>query len=304
MENTAVGPIPYQTTPVSSSTQISDFLNSNNFVAKISFLFLVMVVVVVLFQLIMRYLLFLYSPPATVKLLDGMVDASNLKVINQDITQSPQMLVTHSTNQEGGIEFTWSVWLLIKNLSSGADFNSNVYHNVFFKGNYNPYTGTDPRCQGLNHPNQAPGLYIVRDSNTSSASVQVLMDTFQQSSVYAIANECYVTNPVIVPHIPLDTWVNVVIRCKGNILDVYVNGVIANSVTLVGVPKQNYGNIYVAANGGFNGNIASLIYRNKAASNKEIWEIYQQGPNTKSIDPGLDQFSKSNFLAFNWYLRN
>ena len=24
----------------------------------------------------------------------------------------------------------------------------------------------------------------------------------------------------------------------------------------------------------------------------------------ESIDPGLDQFSKNNFLAFNWYLRN
>jgi hypothetical protein len=298
MENLAT-PITYQSTPVSRTTQIKDFLNSNNFIAKISFLFLIIFVVVVLFQVIMRYLVYLYSPPKTVKLLDGMVTGTSMKVINQDITQSPTMLVTHSTNKEGGIEFTWSVWIFINNLD-----DAHLFHNVFFKGNYNPYSGTDTGCTGLNIPNNGPGLYIVNDAHTRSASLQILMDTFQQSSSYLIGSKCKVTNPVIVPHIPLNTWVNAVIRCKGNILDVYVNGVIANSVSLVGVPKQNYGNVYVAAAGGFNGNIASLVYMNHGASNKEIWDIFQKGPNTKSIDPNLTSFSTPNYLSFNWYMAN
>jgi hypothetical protein len=299
---TLANTIPSPVAPASTGTQIKDFLNSNNFIAKISFLVLVVFVVIVLFQFIMRYLLYLYSPPKTVKLLDGMVSASSMKVINQDLRQSPTMLVTHSSNKEGGIEFTWSVWVFVDNLTNSTA--SNIYHNVFFKGNYNTYSGTDTNCNGLNIPNNGPGLYIVEDVHTRSASLQVLMDTFQQASSYLIGEKCMVTNPVIVPHIPLGTWVNAVIRCKGNILDVYVNGVIANSVVLVGVPKQNYGNVYVAANGGFNGNIASLTYMSHGASNKEIWDIYQKGPNTKSLDPSLNSFSTPNYLSFGWYMAN
>jgi hypothetical protein len=300
MENLNNNPITYEKAAVTVPTQIKDFLNSNNFVAKVSFLFLIIFVVVVFFQIIMRYLFYLYSPPASVKLVDGMISAGSMKMIAQDITQSPNMLVTHSTNKEGGIEFTWSVWVFIKSLST----SNRIFHNVFFKGNYNPYSGVSRNCQGLNIPNNAPGLYIVNDSSTRSASLQVLMDTFQQASSFVNGTECSVPNPLSVPHIPLDTWVNVVIRCTGNILDCYVNGVIANSVSLVGVPKQNYGNIYVAADGGFDGNISSLIYMKHAASNKEIWQIFQKGPNTKSIDADLNNFSKANFLSFNWYLVN
>lgn len=289
--------------PVSRSTQVKDFLNSNNFIAKISFLFLVIFVVIVLFQLIMRYLVHLYSPPKTVKLLDGMVSATSMNVITQDISQSPTMLVTHSSNKENGIEFTWSVWVFVDNLDS-INYTNGIFHNVFFKGNYNPYSGSDSNCTGLNIPNNGPGLYIVNDSKSRSASLQVLMDTFQQSSSQIIGESCKVTNPIIVPHIPLKTWVNVVIRCNGNILDVYVNGVIANSISLIGVPKQNYGDIYVAANGGFNGNIASLIYMNHSASNKDIWDIYQKGPNTKSIDPAMQTFKTPNYLSFGWYMAN
>jgi hypothetical protein len=297
---TPTSPIPYDRAPVSTTMQINDFLNSNNFVAKVSFLFLVIIVVIVLFQLIIRYLLKLYSPPASVNLMNGMISASSMKMIAQDITQSPNMLVTHSSNKDGGIEFTWSVWIFVKSLSS----SKNLFNNVFFKGNYNPYVGSDKDCIGLNIPNNAPGLYIVNDSSSRSASLQVLMDTFQQSSSFLRGTDCSVPNPLIVPHIPLDTWVHVVIRCTGNILDCYVNGVIANSVSLVGVPKQNYGNIYVAANGGFDGNISSLVYMNHAASNKEIWQLFQKGPNTNSIDADLNSFSKANFLSFNWYLVN
>lgn len=300
--------------PTSSGTQIKDFLNSNNFVAKVSFLFLIIFVIIVLFQIIMRYLVYLYSPHKKVKLINGMVSASSMKTINQDMSQSPTMLVTPSTNKDGGIEFTWSVWIYIDTLetvSSTIATDGKIYYNVFFKGNYNPYSGT--ACTGLNIPNNAPGLYIVKDTGSNSAAIEVLMDTYTQASSYittstviggSVQTTCNIPNSVIVPHIPLDAWVNVVIRCTGNVLDVYVNGVIANSDNLVGVPKQNYGNVYVASNGGFNGNISDLTYMSYSASNKEIWNIYQKGPNTKSLDPELKDKPNGNFLSFGWYMAN
>lgn len=286
----------------SATKQVKEFLSSNNFIAKVSFIFLVIFGVIFLFHMIIQILIYWYSPKGKVMLLNGMVDANQMKVITQDIT-NPTQLIIPSKNQSDGIEFTWSVWIYIANLAT-LNYSDAINHNVFFKGNFNSYTGQNVSCKNINIPNNAPGLYIVNDPNSSSAALQVLMDTYTQSSAYLTGSNCTTVNPVIVPHIPLDNWVHVVIRCKGNMLDVYVNGVIANSTVLVGVPKQNNGNVYVAANGGFNGNIASLLYMNRGATNVEILNIYQQGPNTTPLDGTATSYVKPNYLAFNWYMNN
>ena len=286
----------------SGSSQIKDFINSNNFIAKISFLFLIIFGVIFMFHIIIQILIYWFSPKGTVMLLDGMVDANQMTIITQDIT-NPKQLIIPSTNRTDGIEFTWSVWIYIANLAS-VNYSNAINQNVFFKGNFNSYTGQNVSCQNINVPNNAPGLYIVNDSNSMSAALQILMDTYTQSSAYITGSSCTTVNPVIIPHIPLDTWVHVVIRCKGNMLDVYVNGVIANSTVLLGVPKQNNGNVYVAANGGFNGNIASLLYMNRGATNVEILNLYQKGPNTKPLNGASTSFSTPNYLAFNWYMNN
>ena len=51
-----------------------------------------------------------------------------------------------------------------------------------------------------------------------------------------------------------------------NTLDVYINGSIIKSHHLHGVPKQNYGDVYIAPNGGFAGYISNLWYYNYALS--------------------------------------
>ena len=40
-------------------------------------------------------------------------------------------------------------------------------------------------------------------------------------------------------------------------MDIYANGTIVRSLQLTGVPKQNYGNVYVGANGGFDGYVSN-----------------------------------------------
>lgn len=285
--------------PVSRFTQIKDFMDSNNFVAKITFLIFVLFICLLAYQLMIRIIVYIYSPKNNVILLDGTVNASVMRTISQSAT-SPSHLVIPSTNQQGGIEFTWSVWIYITELSSYT-----IYNPVFFKGTFNPYSGKDTsRCGSLNMSTNAPGLYVVSDSNTRSATLQVMMDTTQKPSTFEVNGECAVSNQVNVPHIPLNNWVNVVIRCTGNEIDVYVNGVIANSVTLSGVPKQNNGDIYVAPNGGFNGFISTLQYMNKSATNAEIQALYQKGPNKKALDDTMAPVSKTNYFAFNWYATN
>ena len=137
------------------------------------------------------------------------------------------------------------------------------YMGAFFsKGN------SDLQQNGLINPNNAPGLYIAPNSNT----LVVMMNTFN------VINE-----EILIPDIPLNKWVNVIIRCENTTLDVYINGTITRSINLIGVPKQNYGDVYVAMNGGFSGNISNLWYYNYALGTSKIQDIASDGPNTTMI---------------------
>ena len=55
-------------------------------------------------------------------------------------------------------------------------------------------------------------------------------------------------------------------------MDVYINGTIALRHIFNSVPKQNYGNVYVNMNNGFNGLLSDLWYHDYALSGTQIDE--------------------------------
>jgi len=259
-----------------------DFLNSNSVVAKVAFLLLVLFVFIILLRLgitILGYF-FAYSDGSP-KLINGMVDARQLIVIPQDPESEGSITINRSVNANEGIEFTWSVWIFIDDLT----YNSGQYRCVFYKGNdfaKNP----DAEVQGLNFPNNAPGLYIAPNTN----SLVIMMNTFN------VINE-----EIIVNDIPLNKWVNVIIRCQNNTLDVYINGMITKSHNLHGVPRQNYGDVFIAANGGFSGYISNLWYYNYALGTTEIAKISKKGPNTTMTGTNSIDIKKSDYLSLRWF---
>ena len=182
-----------------------------------------------------------------------MVDAKQLIVIPQEPGSEGSVTIARSTNADEGIEFTWSVWVYIDDLT----YNSGRYRCVFYKGNDYAKNPNAQESQGLNFPNNAPGLYISPNTN----SLVVMMNTFN------VINE-----EITIDDIPLNKWVNVIIRCQNNTLDIYINGTIVKSHHLHGVPKQNYGDVYVAPNGGFSGYISNLWYYNYALGT--AWGAY------------------------------
>ena len=110
-----------------------------------------------------------------------------------------------------------------------------------------------------------------------------------------------INEEITIPDIPLNKWVNVIIRCKNTTLDVYVNGTIARSINLIGVPKQNYGDVYVAMNGGFNGYISDLWYFNYSLGTSAIQNILTKGPNTKMINDNGMTSNVYNYLSLRWF---
>jgi hypothetical protein len=271
----------------SSNTYVSatkEFLDSNSLVAKIAFLLLILFLFLILLRLGISLLGYFFSPSTSPKLVDGMVDAKQLIVIPQDPETEGAITISRSVNATEGIEFTWSVWIFIEDLT----YLSDKYRCVFYKGNdfsSNP-NATDKQQQGLNFPNNAPGLYLAPNTN----SLVVFMNTFN------VINE-----EITIDDIPINKWVNVIIRCQNNTLDIYINGTITKSHSLHGVPKQNYGNVYIAPNGGFDGYLSNLWYYSYALGTSEISNLVAKGPNTKMSGSSSMAMKNPNYLSLRWF---
>lgn len=255
-----------------------DFLESNSLIAKISFLLLVILLFVILLKIGINLLEWFLSPVKSPLLINGMIDASQMLTFTQDPSQNNSVTIFRSDNARDGIEFTWSVWLYIKDTVP-----INNYQHIFHKGNYSF------KRNGLNQPNNAPGLYISPDMNNTK-SLTLIMNTFQS-----------INEQIIIDNIPLNKWVNVIIRCENNVVDVYINGMIASSHKLHGIPKQNFGDVFVAANGGFNGFISNLSYYNYGLGIKSIENISSDGPNTYMSSGSLSSNIFSDYLSLRWF---
>ncbi len=281
-----------QISSVSSNKYIDatqEFLESNSLVAKATFLLFVLFLYMMLFRIGMMIIMYFYGPSSVQKLVDGIIPANSSKItIGQDPKISGAQTIYRSNNEVNGIEFTWSVWLYIN--KDVVDSSFSKYKHIFHKGNL------DIGSNGLNNPNNAPGLYISPlTTSINDLELTVVMNTFDNYD-----------EKITIPNIPLNKWFNIIIRCKNTVLDVYVNVSIAKSTPLTGVPKQNFGDVFVTNNGGFNGQLAYLFCYNKALGIADIQSIMSKGPSkyaaTIAGSRGMGLINTSaNYLSTQWY---
>lgn len=257
-----------------------DFLQSNSLVAKFAFLLLVIVVFVIAIRAAASLLGWVFSLSKSPYLVNGMVDAKQMIVIPQDPNDSNAIPVTRSDDQSEGIEFTYSVWLFIDDLV----YQQGQFRHIFHKGNDNINYDQRP-FKGMNEPNNAPGLYIAPNTN----ALVVVMNTFNN-----------INEKVVIDDIPINKWVCVQIRVENRTLDAYINGKLTKRLMLAGVPKQNYGDVYVAMNGGFSGYISDLRYFNSALGTAQIQRIVDKGPNLQMTGDSIDK-SKPRYLSLRWF---
>lgn len=271
-----------------------NFLQSNTLVAKFAFLILAIIVFFMLLSIGSSIIKWIFSPSPSPILIKGMIDAKRMKVIEQDpsVTGSIPILRSGSGDpgagpgsgpgvDDSGMEFTWSVWIYVDDFT----YKQGEYKHVFHKGNLQPAApgGEDA---GLSMPNNAPGLYITPNTN----GLLVIMNSFTN-----------IKEEVEIQDLPLNKWVNVIIRLRNQRqLDVYINGVLTERKMLSDVARQNYGKVYVAANGGFDGFIDSLRYFNWAIGVNKIQEIVDAGPDLTARDNDLSK-SVPHYLSTRWF---
>lgn len=252
-----------------------DFVESNGMIAKFAFLILVVLIFVTALQAGSTFLSWLMSPKKNPILIDGMIDARHMKIIPQNPSKKNSIPILRSVNDVDGLEFTWSAWLFIEDYV----YREGKYKHIFHKGNDG--VGMD----GINQPNNAPGLYMDKYTN----NLIVFMNTFESA-----------TEKVVIDDIPIHKWVNVVVRVIQRQLDVYINGTLVKRHILSGVPKQNYGDVYVSMNGGFAGYISNLRYFDTGIGTNKIRSLTDSGPNTKLIGENM-KGDNPHYLSMRWY---
>jgi hypothetical protein len=272
----------------SSSSEVEgsdDFLNSHSILAKFAFLVLVLIIFFLLVNLGIMLLGYFIKPPTSPYLVSGTADASSSTRIVQDPKNQSAVTLQRSNNQTTGIEFTYSIWIYVNDVDP---LRKPPLQNIFNKGN------ATYDVSGIATVNNGPGLYLDNTNN----NLVVVMNTVSS------------TNPrqqVSVPNIPLRKWFNVVLRMENTFLDVYINGTVTTRMVMADVPKQNYFDVLVCQNGGFNGSYADLRYFDRALTVFEINNIVTWGRNTNSATgagASADATGFPYYLSNLWYAAN
>jgi hypothetical protein len=275
----------------------SSFLESNSMIAKFIFLILVVIGFVFIFRLAVMIMGYFIQPDPNPYIIKGMLDGNVLTNISTNPLNKKGIQIMRSDNANSGLEFTWSVWLNIQDNNNGQ--TNPTYNNIFVKGDGNFDTTT-----GISNVNNGPGMYIENKKATGSndrsyASLYVIMDTVVNPGDRPNAPD-QIREVFDISNIPMKKWVHVAVRVQNKVMDLYVNGTVTSRNMFIHIPKQNYSDITVCGNGGFNGKLSNLRYFAHALNVLEINSILAQGPNTKPI-ANIDAPKSMQYLSMNWY---
>lgn len=152
-----------------------------------------------------------------------------------------------SLNESDGIEFTYVMWMYVDDWT----YKQGQWKHVFHKGNTDSW------------PNRSPGVWLHPNNN----AIRVYMNSYNKINDY-----------VDIDDIPVMKWFDLAIILRENNLDVYINGYLKKRLTLSGIPKQNFGNLFVNSNGGFSGYISKMRYFDYAISFSQLEEHIASSP--------------------------
>jgi hypothetical protein len=197
-------------------------------------------------------------------------DAMVLLRVPQNPNEPESTPLKRSLNEDKGIEFSYMLWMYI------GDFNYKLgqWKHVFHKGNDSSW------------PNRAPGVWIHPNKN----ALRVYMNTYNN-----------IEEHVDIEDIPLNKWLHLVITVQDNALDIYVNGFLKKRTILSGTCKQNFGDLWVNANGGFHGYISRMQYFDYAVQFSKIEQAMNSGP---SMNLPATAVQKPPYFTPYWWIKN
>lgn len=205
----------------------------------------------------------------------GLKSADVPVTITQDPSYKNSNVLQRSVNEDGGIEFTYSVWIWLDTKTWKVNDSETQWKHVFHKGpmRNSEFTGSSPDTMS---EIQCPGLWIGKNSN----ELRLYINTFGINSEY-----------IQIKNLPLKKWFCFIYTQTNFVADVYINGRLKEQKELRTLPRQNYSNLYINQNEGFEGYISNLSYYNYAANPSKIHDITKAGPNLKFYKQTFDESS-------------
>jgi len=147
-----------------------------------------------------------------------------------------------SINQDTGLEMTFAWWMVIDDWS----YKMGERKNIFIKGD---------KKKG----EEAPGIYLSPVENT----MEIVFDTFKKQD-----------ETIKIKNLTAKKWMHfTVIVSNENIVTVYVNGQLKVTHRMSSIIKQNDGDLTIADNGGFSGELSQLKYFNYALDSNSIQSL-------------------------------
>jgi hypothetical protein len=291
---------------LSSGSGIKEFMESNSYVAKFAFL----VMIVLLFTIFMKVAIIVLSyfmlPSMSPYVLDGTASSDNpVPPISQDPGVVDSIFIGRSMNEDGGLEYTWSAWFIINDAPATLE----KYSRIFSKGGAGAKLTTNNDFMGIYYPNNAPGLYIKKTADSAIVTEKKISLAAVVDVDISGGNSISDMNEVLIAtDIPMKKWVNAMIRVTNNVIDLYVNGRLAQRKKTAGIPIQNYGKVNIGENTAgdrFTGFISTIQYFNYAIGSNKIMSVVDAGPNLKmatgqSTDTSAAD-SVGTYLSNKWY---
>lgn len=222
--------------------------------------------------------------------------ARNVKIIPGTIRMDEVMKVSgqelpRSVDQRYGVEFSYAGWHFIKDLNNGHGTKDMPLRHIYHKGSAHINPKGDIKTGDIG-PVQAPGLWL--DGTTNN--LHVLMNTFPESGLGSMGQQVF--EDAVVQNVPMKTWFHLAIVCINKNIDIFVNGRLKMRKALDGVPRLNYGDLYIGGDS-YNGYLSNLYYFAHALQIFELDRLVAEGPAPVLFKtPKYDEAE----LAQDWYL--
>jgi|TARA_Y100000992_G_scaffold302711_2_gene278707 hypothetical protein len=222
---------------------------------------IIIIIVVVLVVLVMIYFIQKTSFSQT-SLTSGLLDATKKVTISSD-------KITAGSN--GSANYTWSVWIFISDWS---------------------YRLGDPKVilsRGSTQVTSHPRLTLGQTENNLTIKQAIYTDG--DTSGFPASSSLDGSNSTcVIPNIPIQQWVSIIVSLNGRNMDTYINGKLVKTCVLSNTGYMNAtDDVNITPGGGFQGNVSSVKYWPTPISPQQAWNIYRSGPTGSSFS---DLFTK------------
>jgi len=171
-----------------------------------------------------------------------------------------------SLNEQEGIEYSYAGWIQVN------DYAPPTKNPIIF-------TKGDPAGK-----QKSPSVSL----NSGRNEIIVEQDTYEKGRPAR----------VVISNMSANKLIHLAICVNQRSLDVYVNGRLYSHTSMNALPMQNTQPIFIAGNGGWNGQIGNLIYYNYELTSAEVASLYNDPP---AVDPNARPYFPQ-FLSSDWWL--